>query len=287
MQNFDGERNFGELLEAQFKNGKHVCVGLDTDFDLIPESVKLRIRDRGGKVSDVVSEFNREIIKATGDLVAAYKPNIAFYEAMGKEGARALRDTVAFIISSPDYRHIPVILDAKRADIGKTNKAYAKAAFDINSADALTINPYLGEEAMKPFLDKRQKGMFVLCKTSNSGGGEFQDLKIDGSPLYVHVAKNVSDNWNKNENCGLVVGATWAEQLALVREVAPKLWILAPGVGDQGGDLQKLLEVEAKYGPNKLIVNSSGGVIYASNGHDYAEKAREAVLKLDKHIRGK
>lgn len=272
-------RNFMQMIEKKFDQGKHLCVGLDTDYAQMPESVK-----DGGDLYEAVLNFNSEIMRATADYACAFKPNSAFYEGMGEDGTRALNATVA--VAAALYPDIPMILDAKRADIGNTNKHYAKSAFDLNAADALTVHPYLGKEAMGAFLDKKDKGLFVLCKTSNPGSGEFQNLIVEGGdPLYVHVARNVANEWNaKNRNCGLVVGATYPAELARVREVAPDVYILAPGVGTQGGDLQALMKVEMQSGPNRLIINSSSGIIYASKKDDFAEIARAKAEELHKQI---
>ncbi|PIP32496.1 orotidine-5'-phosphate decarboxylase, partial [Candidatus Gottesmanbacteria bacterium CG23_combo_of_CG06-09_8_20_14_all_37_19] len=205
-------------------------------------------------------------------------PNSAFYEAQGEEGIRQLKQTVYFV--KENYPKIPVILDAKRADIGNTNEGYVKFAFDHLGADAITLHPYLGKDALKPFLERRDKGLFILCRTSNSGAGEFQDLEIDGKPLYQVIAAKVAKDWNYNGNCGLVVGATYPKELDIVRHIVGNIPILIPGIGAQGGDLEKTVQAGVdKTGLNALI-NSSRGIIFASTGVNFAEKAREEALKL-------
>src|SRR5256886_7845227 len=191
---------FISKLEQCWQQGNFVCVGLDSDYDRIPATVKGR-----GSVEEALFVFNREIIDATHNLVCAYKPNAAFYEAQGDAGFRALTRTVRYMRET--YPRIPVILDAKRADIGSTNLGYVQAAFDIIGVDAITVHPYLGKEALAPFLARKEKGIIALAKTSNPGAGEFQDLPVGDAqePLYLVVARHVVTNWNTNGNCALVV----------------------------------------------------------------------------------
>ncbi len=282
-------RNFRELLEARWDEGKFVCVGLDSEFTKIPEVVK----NLSGDETDAICDFNTEIIEATKDLVCAYKPNSAFYEACGELGVIALRETIAYIHDVAPG--VPVILDAKRGDIGNTNEMYAKAAFEHLDADAITVHPYLGAEAMKPFLDRRDKGIFVLCLTSNPGADEFQGLPLhsnthirpigqmtefNGTRLYQQVAYSVATAWNANGNCGLVVGATYPEELNDVREKVGDMPILIPGVGAQGGDLEKTVAAGKDKRGRGMIINSSRGIIFASNGPDFADAARRETQKL-------
>ena len=194
------ERNFRELLEAQWEQGKFLCVGLDSEYEKIPEAA------RQGGVGETIVAFNRAIIDATKDIVCAYKPNSAFYEAHGDEGCKAMRATIQYIREVAPQ--VPVILDSKRADIGNTNNGYVASAFDHLHADAITVNPYPGREALLPFLERKEKGVIVWCRTSNNGAGEFQDLLIDGEPLYKIVARHVAEKWNENGNCALVVVRT-------------------------------------------------------------------------------
>ena len=229
-------------------------------------------------------EFNRRIVERTAELACAYKPNAAFYEALGQEGFRALSETVAAIRrSAPDAA---VILDAKRADIGSTNAGYVAAAFDQLGADAITVHPYLGGEALEPFLRREEKLVFVLARTSNPGAGEFQDLLADGAPLYRHVARAVATRWNGAGNCGLVVGATYPEEMRLVREdVPPGMPILVPGAGAQGGDVAAVVAANREAGSDAFLIAASRSILYASSGEDFAEAARAAAEALDAEIR--
>jgi orotidine-5'-phosphate decarboxylase len=282
------DRNFRQILEAQWAKGNFVCVGLDSEFSKIPGSA--RVGDNEDNECEVhkgntIVAFNRAIVEATKDIVCAYKPNTAFYEAYGAEGISALHRTIADIHAiAPD---VPVILDAKHADIGNTNAGYVDAAFDFLRADAITVHPYLGAEALQPFLARADKGVIVLCKTSNPGAGEFQDWDISGDvvpgghmPLYKYVAHRVSHEWNKNGNCALVVGATYPEQLREVREVVGNMPILIPGIGAQGGDVEKTVTAGKDSRGWGMIINSSRGIIFASKGADFAEAARRETEKL-------
>jgi len=272
---------FVAKLENRWSQGNFVCVGLDTDYTQMPESAK-----GSGLISDDIYRFNAEIIDATADLVCAYKPNIAFYEARGIEGMKALRETILHI--KHGYPDIPVILDAKRADIGSTNMGYVQAAFDRDglNADAITVHPYLGREAMKPFLDRADKGIIVLTRTSNPGAGEFQDLPVGANqePLYQAIARNVAQSWNTNGNCGVVVGATYPRELAEVRAIVGDMPILIPGIGAQGGEVEATVKVGKDSRRMGMIVNSSRGIIFASKGADYAQAARTATQQLHASI---
>ncbi|MBI4262043.1 orotidine-5'-phosphate decarboxylase [Candidatus Uhrbacteria bacterium] len=276
------DRNFFALLRARWAEGKFVCVGLDSDTTKIPNGL---FRPQ---VDAMIIAFNQLIVDATHDLVCAYKPNSAFYEVHGEAGWRALRETIAYIHERAPG--VPVILDAKRADIGNTNAGYAKAAFDVLKADAITVHPYLGQEALLPFLERADKGIFVLCRTSNKGAGEFQDLSIpnvaypdDGGrtmPLYEYIARHVVRKWNKNRNCALVVGATYPDELREVRQIVRDMPILIPGIGAQGGDLEATVAAGKDSHGQGMIINSSRGIIFASSGPDCAEAARRETLKL-------
>ena len=275
-------RNFMQMLRAKWAEGKFVCVGLDTDFNKIPQCVK----DKNYPVSGTIIEFNKTIIDATSDYACAYKPNSAFYEQYGAEGINALRRTIDHVHETAP--NMPVILDYKRGDIGNTNEGYVKFAFNYLEADAVTVHPYLGSEAMKPFLDCKDKGIIVLCRTSNKGAGEFQDKKnllqrefyTDSVELYKIVARNITKTWNYNNNCLLVVGATYPGELKQVRKIVGDMPILIPGIGAQGGDLQATLEAGLDSKGEGVIINSSRGIIYASSGEDFAEAARRETLKL-------
>jgi len=249
------------LLNASRRNRSLLCVGLD------PDPARLPVKD--------IFEFNKAIIDATADLVCCYKPNLAFYEALGIRGLQALKKTVAYI-----PRDIPVIGDAKRGDIGNTAAAYAKALFEYYKFDAVTVNPYLGYDSVKPFLDYRNKGIFVLCRTSNSSACDFQDLVDNfGMKFYQTVALRAGD-WNKGGNIGLVVGATYPEELKEIRKLCPGMPLLIPGIGAQAGDL----ELSVKYGVDAAkemaIIVAARQVLYASKGADYAQAARKAALEL-------
>ncbi|HEY8808388.1 MAG TPA: orotidine-5'-phosphate decarboxylase, partial [Solirubrobacterales bacterium] len=232
-----------------------------------------------------VVEFNRLIVDATADLACAYKPNSAFYEGLGGEGFEALRETIAGI-----RRGAPgaaVILDAKRADIGSTNEGYAAAAFDRLGADAITVHPYLGGEALAPFLERSEKLVFILARTSNPGAGEFQDLLSDGVPLYRQVARTVAGGWNAAGNCGLVVGATYPDEMRAVREDVPTAMpILIPGVGAQGGDVAAVVAANRDTGSDAFLIAASRSIVHASSGEDFADAARTVAQSLDAEIRG-
>lgn len=275
--------SFKKKLENRWKKNKFVCVGLDSDYSKIPITVR-----RDYSIEESIVEFNKAIIDKTFDLVCAYKMQSSYYEAEGSKGIRALRKTVKYI--KRNYPDIPLILDAKRADIGSTNEGYVKAIFEWLGFDAVTVNPYLGGESLEPFLERKDKGIIVLVKTSNPGAGEFQDLEVypersrRRKPLYQIVAKNVSKKWNKNKNCAVVVGATYPKELRIVRKIIGDMPILIPGIGVQGGDLKNTV----KYGKGKkswgMIINSSRGIIFASSGKDFAEAAREKTLELHEEI---
>ncbi|PIW73053.1 orotidine-5'-phosphate decarboxylase [Candidatus Roizmanbacteria bacterium CG_4_8_14_3_um_filter_34_9] len=247
---------FQEKLDRIVKKNKSlVCIGLDQNL----------------------LSFNKTIIEATHDLVCSYKLNTAFYEAIGHEGINALKDTCDYLVEK--YPEIPIIIDAKRADIGNTNKGYVQFVFTYLGADAITVHPYLGEEAIRPFLDCKDKGVIVLCRTSNSGAGEFQDLKVSGKSLYKIVAENVSNKWNINKNCMLVVGATYPAELKEVRKIVGDMTLLVPGIGAQGGDLEATLSAGLNSKKQGLIINSSRGIIFAKNPRDEAMKLRNSINK--------
>ncbi|MEK7612820.1 MAG: orotidine-5'-phosphate decarboxylase [Patescibacteria group bacterium] len=276
---------FFEMLERRWQDGARVCVGLDSDRSKIPDFLLYT----QGAYPDV-RKFNRTIIEATADIALCYKPNIAFYSgAFHKEAQEVLAHTIDDIRDiAPD---VPVILDAKRADIGNTNGGYVDEAFLNFEADAVTVNPYFGMEAMKPFLDQNDKGIIVLCKTSNPGSAEFQDAILVAAdppnrsmPMYKFVAERVSKYWNYNGNCALVVGATYPEQLGEVRQIVGNMWLLVPGIGTQGGDVEKVVRNGLNSRGNGLIINSSSGIIFASKGVDYAEAARQKMLELTEQI---
>ncbi len=262
--------NFVEkLTNIARKNKSLLCVGLDPDPALMP-----------GKIS--IFEFNKAIIDATADLVCAYKLNLAFYEALDDEGHDALKRTVKHI---PD--DIPVIGDAKRGDIGNTAKAYARAIFINLNFDATTVNPYLGFDSIEPFIQYRDKGVFILCRTSNAGAVDFQALRCeveDGyRPLFELVARKASQ-WNTCGNIGLVVGATYPEELRQIRNSHPDMPLLIPGIGAQGGDLELTVRYGVDARGEKAIINSSRQIIYASREKDFAQAARQAAAELRDQI---
>lgn len=285
---------FFDMVRARWDKGLFLCVGLDSDFDKLPKAPEVY------GTADPVRKFNEKIIEATADVACCFKINIAFYAGRGYAGWLALRDTIAFIHEM--FPDVPVILDFKRGDIGNTNLGYVAEAFGLFKADAVTVHPYLGQEAMQPFLDYEDKAIFVLCKTSNPGAGEFQDLMVtvtdeafneisqaqpadsDGffmprsMPLYQYVAHRVR-YWNrKNKNCALVVGATFPEELAEVRKIAGDMPILIPGIGAQGGDLEKSVAAGKDSKGEGMIFNSSREVIFASSGPDFADAARAKAI---------
>ncbi len=282
-----------ELLRAKWAEGKFVCVGLDTTLEKIPQVIALNCNND----EDTILEFNKEIIDATADIVCAYKPNIAFYEGLRcSVGINALQSTVSYILGN--YPNIPIIIDAKRADIESTNNGYVRSIFDNMQADAVTINPYLGFEAMQPFLERKEKGIIVLCKTSNKGSGEFQNLEIELGKeglggivhepnricLYEWIALAVKNKWNANGNCALVVGATYPHDLKRVRKWVGDMPILIPGIGAQGAEIEATVKAGMDSKNEGMIINSSRGIIYASSGSDFAERAREETIKLHKAI---
>lgn len=297
-------RVFNELIEARWDEGKFVCVGLDSDLTSpkFPQTARI-----GNNAEKTLLNFNLPIVDATHDLVCAYKPNIAFYEGLGVPGLTALYRTIRYIHQVAP--RVPVIGDVKRGDIGNTNLGYVKMAFEILGVDAVTVHPYLGaEDGMQPFLDQKDKGIFVLARTSNKGAKEFQDLitlsfdprkrpegmsaeewleKIcqERKPLYQQVALDVATKWNKNGNCGVVAGATFPEELGKIRAIiGDDVPILIPAIGVQGGDVEKAV----KYGMNKekkgAIYNCARAIIFASDGPDFAEAAQRETLKLHEMI---
>ena len=254
--------NFFDQLEQRAREiDSLLCVGLDP-----------RAQDAASARDDCF-----RLIDATAEFTLAYKPNAAFFEAFGAEGVAALRDVIAHV---PDG--IPVILDAKRGDIADTAEAYARAAFDELGAQAITLNPYLGGEALRPFLSRSDRGAFVLCKTSNPGADEFQALPIEGRLLYETVAQH-AQQWNANGNVGLVVGATDPQALARVRSAAPDLWLLVPGIGAQGGDLQASLEAGLRPDGLGLIINVSRQIAKASDPREEAHKVRDEINVVRSH----
>jgi orotidine-5'-phosphate decarboxylase len=258
--------NFADkLLAASRRNKSLLCVGLDPDPELMPKFGLL--------------EFNKAVVDATADLVCAYKPNLAFYEALGISGLEALQKTIEYI---PD--HIPIIGDGKRGDIGNTAKAYAKALFVTFGFDAATVSPYLGFDSVEPFISHKDKGVFILCRTSNPGAVDFQNLvDAQGMPLYEAVARKAMD-WNVHGNIGLVVGATYTEELKAIRQLCPEMPLLIPGIGAQGGDLASTVKygIDAKGG--NAVIAISRQILYASRGKDFAQAAQHKAQELRDNI---
>jgi orotidine-5'-phosphate decarboxylase len=261
-----------KLEQAWERSGSLVCVGLDPDLGRLPTHLS---RDAAG-----VLAFHRAIVDATHDLVCAYKPQIAYFAAEG------LEDTLAATIDYIRERapHVPVILDAKRGDIGSTAEQYAREAFERYRADAVTVNPYLGGDTLEPFLRHTDRGVVILCRTSNPGAGDFQDLDVNGRPLYEIVAERAATQWNSAGNCLLVVGATWPQQLARVRAIVGDMPLLVPGVGAQGGDVEQLVRAGRTAAGTGLLINSSRAILYASRNADFAQAARAATLELQQLI---
>lgn len=272
--------NFIEGLKEGWKQGKFLCLGLDPDLSKLPQHLLNQMHMSDGAL---VFEFNRNIILNTFDLVLAYKPNIAFYEGLGADGFDVLNKTIR-VIRDADPK-IPIILDFKRGDIGNTNIGYVDLAFNELGVDAVTLSPYMGKASLEPFLELHDKGAIIICKTSNPESGEFQDLNTSEGLLYEVVAKRVANNWNKNGNCALVVGATYPADLKKVRELAGNMPILIPGIGKQGGDLIESVKAGLNLHGDGIIINSSRDILYASSGEDYALKARERAELVSNQIR--
>ena len=254
-----------------------VCVGLDPE----PSKFPTRFNDH----TDAVFAFCRDIVDATAPYVCAFKPQIAHFAALGAE------DALARLIAHIHTAHpgTPVILDSKRGDIGSTARHYASEAFDRYAADAVTANPYLGRDSVEPFLERSDRGVVILCRTSNPGAGDLQDLVVNGDdgtqrPLYQQVARTIARDWNGHGNCMVVVGATWPEQLREVRAIVGDMPFLVPGVGAQGGDVQAVVENARTADGTGLVVSSSRAVLYASAGEDYADAAADAARALRDEI---
>ena len=267
-------RSFMDRLRDRWHDADTlVCVGLD------PEPAKFPTRFAGQP--NAIFEFCRDIVDATAEYACAFKPQIAHFAAA--EAEEALRMLILHI----RLRHprVPVILDSKRGDIGSTAQHYAREAFERYVADAVTVNPYMGRDSAQPFLDHADKGVVILCRTSNPGAGDLQDLLVDGKPLYQHVAAKVAREWNEHGNCALVVGATWPEQLREVRAiVGDDVPFLVPGVGAQGGDVRAVVSNARNRDGDGLIISSSRAILYASTGDDYAAAAANAARALRDEI---
>lgn len=261
------------LINIIKKKGSFLCIGLDTDLDKIPEHLLVE--------EDPIFAFNKAIIDATHDITAAYKPNIAFYEAYGTKGWQSLEKTIAYL----KEKDVFTIADAKRGDIGNTSGRYAKAFLDNLDFDAITVAPYMGNDSVGPFFDVPGKWVILLALTSNKGSDDFQMIKTGSRQRVYERVLEISQKWGHTGNLMYVVGATRAEMLGGIREIIPDHFLLVPGVGAQGGSLEDV----ARYGLNKdcgLLVNSSRGIIYASKGHDFADASRAEALKLRDQMSG-
>jgi orotidine-5'-phosphate decarboxylase len=261
-----------QLQRAWDSNDSLVCVGLDPEIERFPAQF--------AEQPSPIFQFNKAIIDATADLVCAYKPQFAHYAAY--EAEDQLERTIDYIHRT--YPDIPVILDSKRGDVGNTAERYAIEAFERYHADAVTVSPYLGGDSLEPFLKYEEKGVIVLCRTSNPGAGDLQDLEIGGRRLFHVVADLAARRWNTRGNCLLVVGATYPRELAEVREIVGNMPFLVPGVGAQGGDVAQAVQNGQTAAGAGLVVSSSRGILYASSGESFASAAREATVKLRDQI---
>ncbi len=244
-----------------------LCVGLDPEIERIPE------RFRAMELP--LFEFCKWIIEQTHEFAVAYKPNMAFFEARGVLGLQELEHTIEYL--RREHPEIVTICDAKRGDIGNTNRGYVASVFDQMGFDSITLHPYLGREALAPFLDRADKASIILCRTSNPGAGEFQDVSSDGKPLWERVAERVSSDWNANGNCMLVVGATYPEEMRRIREVAPTLPFLVPGVGAQGGDVAAVVAAGLDAKGKGLLISSSRGILFAADPAKAARELRDEI----------
>ena len=272
MPNIFYRMNKQKLIEQIKKKQSFLCIGLDVDLDKIPSYLLA--------LEDPIFEFNKQIIDATHHLAVAYKPNIAFYEAYGIKGWKALQKTIDYL--NQKYPEIFTIADAKRGDIGNTSTRYAKTFFEDLNFDSITVAPYMGSDSVEPYLAFENKFTILLALTSNIGGLDFQGLQTETSTIYETVIKTAL-TWKNSHNLMFVVGATRPDYFKTIREIAPDNFLLVPGIGAQGGNLQDV----CKYGLNSdigLLVNSSRGIIYASNGEDFAEKAKEKALELQQEM---
>ena len=261
-----------KLHDAWENNNSLVCVGLDPDPARFPGELQNQ--------TDQIFSFNKAIVDATYDLVCAFKPQFAHYASCAAEDQ--LEQTIRYIHDT--YPDIPVVLDSKRGDIGSTAEHYAKEAFERYGADAVTVNPYLGQDSVQPFLDYADKGVIILCRTSNPGSAEFQNQDVGGKNLYQHIATNVAGKWNGNGNCLLVVGATYPEELGEIRAIVGNMPILVPGVGAQGGDVASVVKHGCTTDGTGLIISSSRAILYDSSNDGFAQTARDTTIKLRDEI---
>ncbi len=260
-----------KLSGAWAAHNSLLCVGLDPDMARLPAHLQWQ--------PDAIYRFCKDIIDATADLACAFKPQIAYFSALRAEDQ--LEAICAYL--REQYPHIPVILDAKRGDIGATAEQYAREAFERYGADAVTVNPYMGFDSIAPYLEWQDRGTIILCRTSNPGGSDLQFLTVDGQPLYQHVARMVAEKWNTNGQCALVVGATFPKELAEVRQMIGNMPLLVPGIGAQGGDIHATVNAGKTAQGTGMMINSSRAILYAtpdeSAGEDFAQAARRVALE--------
>jgi orotidine-5'-phosphate decarboxylase len=258
-----------KLSAAWTAHDSLLCVGLDPDVAKFPADLQ--------EQPDGIFLFCKAIIDATADAACAFKPQIAYFAALGAEDQ--LQAICAYL--REQYPHIPIVLDAKRGDIGATAEQYAREAFERYGADAVTVNPYMGFDSIAPYLEWKDRGVIILCRTSNPGGSDLQFLKVDGMPLYQHVAHLVAEKWNSNGQCGLVVGATFPEELAQVRKIVGDMPLLVPGIGAQGGDIEATVMAGRVANGTGMMINSSRAILYAKanqkEGEDFAQAAQRAA----------
>ena len=262
--------NFINKLSAAWtSNNSLLCVGLDPDVSRMPVPLQ--------NEPDGIFTFCKAIIDATADLACAFKPQIAYFAALGAE--RQLEQLCAYVRAA--YPHLPLILDAKRGDIGATAKQYAREAYDRYGADAVTVNPYMGFDSVEPYMEWAERGVIVLCRTSNPGGSDLQCMSVDGQPLYQHVARLVAEKWNRNGQCALVVGATFPHELAEVRAIVGQMPLLVPGVGAQGGDVAATVRAGKTADGAGMMINSSRAILYAApqGSENFADAARRVALE--------
>jgi orotidine-5'-phosphate decarboxylase len=261
-----------QLEQAWATQGSLLCVGLDPALEKLPARVREQERP--------LLAFNKAIIDATAEFVCAFKPQFAYYAALGAEAE--LEDTITYIHDT--YPAVPVILDAKRGDIGTTAEMYAREAFERYRADAVTVNPYMGGDTLQPFLKHADKGTIILCRTSNPGGTDLQNFESNGTKLYQHVAEKAASEWNANGNALLVVGATYPRELGEVRAIVGDMPLLVPGIGAQGGDVEQCVANGKTADGTGMLINSSRGIIHAGKGADFADAAAHAARTLRDEI---
>lgn len=258
---------FIEQLSAAWQTqNSQLCIGLDPDLAKFPAHLQ-------GK-PDAILTFSKAIIDATADIACSFKPQIAYFAALRAEDQ--LEDICKYLHER--YPHIPIVLDAKRGDIGATAEQYAREAFERYGADAVTVNPYMGFDSVQPYVERKDKGVIVLCRTSNAGGSDLQFLNVDGKPLYQHVAHLVADKWNSYGQCALVVGATFPNELAQVRAIVGDMPLLIPGIGAQGGDIKATVESGRTANGTGMMINSSRAILYAKSDENFAQAARQVAM---------